>query len=342
MSNFVDLLRNPGDDNPASFIAQFNHFLQHTARLYNVDLQRPAPPVYTATGTMVSDYPGDISGPVAAGAATSDPSTIGTSDRQGECKSNANGNAIASESKELRDLNIALGPTTSIQDLELIQYRFIKLLGDLTLSIKKPNTNVIENVKLTKDEISTMVQFLFHDIFGLGGHQRVAGLISFLQKRQDGGDPGVAERALALSTSKDIPDDFRTFFKYYSKAHLTARKEISPYDNILSLVYRYSGYNSFLTLGRNARENPAQHLAFMESQGISLARGQGHSTIIITFLSRALGLQRTQLHNFLSQSRGIHLLVSVFGEGILVLLPPSASNRYVPPSLIAALLTYML
>ena len=86
-------------------------------------------------------------------------------------------------------------------------------------------------------------------------------------------------------------------------------------------------YNAFVQLQDGARDHPHEHRDFMASQGIEMKQGIGMATLVLEYLSQAIHLTKPQLRNVLQKTQSMHALASVFGPGILALLPLGAANR---------------
>lgn len=223
-------------------------------------------------------------------------------------------------------ITMALQPGTTTEDLAQAMDTFARDIADASLNVRVDNKEV-PDVHLTNAEVELITKFFFKDVFGPAARLRVQSLFNYVMAAEERGEELLSsERASALAHQEDIPPDFRAFFDNFGRFFQDTRGGTSVYARTLAHWHQYKLYETFDQLQDTAYNTPEAYKAFLARQDLKMGVGQSTKTPILSYLCRALGLERARLRNVLQHSQGIHLLARTFGPGVLLLVPNGTAN----------------
>ena len=243
------------------------------------------------------------------------------SDRQTVLKS--------SQSLEPWKAQVQLTSKHTCEDLTALAVSFGQSLEELQFEERKNNKPI--KTTLALDDIKNLVQFFFHDVFGLPCQERIYKLMDELSSEDRAVDQ-INPGAIATERATDIAllPEVRVFFSKYSSWHRGEVDTSKIYPIVLQTIRAYELYASFVTLREAASSSSGTQLRqFLANKGFIQSRGVDIRTCILRYLCQELNMTSTQLNNTLQAQLGIYSLVQEFGPGILVLLPKVASYRQV-------------
>jgi hypothetical protein len=188
---------------------------------------------------------------------------------------------------------------------------------------------------LSETDISALVYFFFHDVFGSQCQKRIYELLDEIAIKEGRKAPpnhvAASQRADQRALDTKLPLEVRTFFSRYSTWQKGETNTLAQ-DTTMQTIRSYDLYSSWQALRDIASGDECSKLRqFLVSQGFEQSVGVDIRSCILRYLSRELDVSRNSLNNHLQNQSGIYYLVQEFGKGILVLLPKVAAYRSVLP-----------
>jgi hypothetical protein len=222
---------------------------------------------------------------------------------------------------------VPLGTRQSCADLTATARRFASEL--LELEFEERRNNRLLRTRLRSEDVRLLVPFLFSDVFGHGGRERIYALIDELSTHGEEAQPPTSgAQAADRAADPTLLPAVRAFFSTYSQWHQGEVEHARVYPMILQSLRSYQLYVAFARLRTIASGPDGGELRdFLAGQGFHQSRGVDVRTCILRYLCRELGMSAGQLNNALQAQLGIYHFVKEFGPGILVLLPKVASYR---------------
>jgi len=344
--SLATLLREPGADSAAAILLNHHTFVRNLGRQLGVDLDPPSQPVFVSHGgpastkkrKLIAKQPEDDGneselsdlGEMFAGSelATALPTVHEVKSKRGSQKASPHENVTTLAPTQTRPktsygitVTMALGLDLDIENMTFALTSFVDDLRKISLTLKVDN-NTVEGVALTEAEIKQISQFFFKEVFGTGARARIVSLAKYLEEAEARGDDiGTSERSLALASQAEIPEAFRDFFYSFGRYRMGSRSNATVYAKILANWHQYRLYSTFKQLQTTARKDPAKYQAFLAKQNLQMAIGKGAATLILSYLSHSLNIEKRRLRNVLQESQSLHLLACTFGCGILALVP---------------------
>lgn len=226
------------------------------------------------------------------------------------------------KTKNKKPTEFAITPLTTPANVASLRKRFVQGMSETTFRWTK--NNVASSQKFTAEEIETITDFIFETTFGTTGLKHAAAVVRAYRALEESDTPIPATMTAArLAQDEKIPAEFRQFYRLYNDCTKDQLAHQGVLRQLLKLHDNYQLYNNYLII----TEGEKAHLRnFLTAAGFTTARGRGWSSVVHSYISTTLGLTTIKLRNMLQEYQCIHLMVSQFGVGILVLLPGNITN----------------
>jgi len=141
----------------------------------------------------------------------------------------------------------------------------------------------------------------------------------------------MAVRAEKSSRKKDAPVLLRKFYKMLAQERRSSMapksREASAYHGLIQLD-QYSLYEQWFRMIALVEAKNSELTGYLASKGYAPTQSVNWKACLNRCITDDLDLGRVgNLTNKLQTAQGVHMLVSIFGHGIITFLPASTANK---------------
>lgn len=180
----------------------------------------------------------------------------------------------------------------------------------------------------SKAEAIEITNFFFAEVLGPPATKRLKSIITEFNTPSTswfGARPSA--KALELSTDTTIFPAFRQFFDAVHKTERLGTSSNSALNHVHMLLANVKLVRRYQELRNRADQEDPELIAHLVSLGYSLRKGAGWTTCVLDYLSKSLGMDRDVLERSTQSSQAVELIVSLFGTGIIAVLPPGITTK---------------
>ncbi|KAI9687427.1 MAG: hypothetical protein M1820_010440 [Bogoriella megaspora] len=217
-------------------------------------------------------------------------------------------------------------PATSLGDKRILRHEFYTEIAamSITLSVNGRDTTGV----LGQDKATEMTNFFFHDIFDRPARDRLFSII-----QQYGGEcttstgKGPASRSAKAAAEHS---EYPPLAEFFDAETLVLQNETPPNSSLGRLFYirdvmnRRGKYNRLIN---QAKKGDAKLDKLLNDRGFHLERGVGQVTRVNRYSASVLGIDEAIFRSRHQATEGFEILKENFGQGLFVLLPPTAGSK---------------
>lgn len=228
---------------------------------------------------------------------------------------------------ELIPISLPLTPDLGVPQLQHSRNVFYERVQQIRVPLTSGTKRQAVQVDFSPVEAKAISNFFFTEVMGQEAWYRLENLIKTYSgdqvREQLARSSMLADR---LSRSADVPPIVRAFYESYYHAFKASSR--STYAGFQKVVADVDLYNRWVELRARAAARDLDLLGFLEQRGYETRVGVDFRSLVNQFLSDSLNLpKKHDLQNICQSSQGIAELVHVFGQGIIVLLPPNTGSK---------------
>lgn len=250
-----------------------------------------------------------------------------TADEPSSLKARRKPRGQNTRAEELIPISLSLTPDLGIAQLQHSRNVFYEQIQQIRAPRTSGPKRQAVNVEFSSDEAKAISNFFFTEVMGQEAWGRLENLIKTYSgdqvREQLARSSMLADK---LSRSADVPPFVRAFYEsYYHAFRASSRNTLAGFQKTVADV---DLYNRWVELRARAAARDADLLHFLEQKGYGTRVGVDFRSLVNQFLSDSLHLpKKHDLQNICQSSQGIAELVQVFGQGIIVLLPPNTGSK---------------
>jgi hypothetical protein len=212
------------------------------------------------------------------------------------------------------------------QTLAKMRSRFCSRVQALEMTISKDRKQM-RHVTFTPIEVAQITNFFFSDMLGVKALKRLSDLVKFYaEEGEDDVNQGLSSRARILADDCNTPQILRAYYDHLHKA--TDHVKQNP---VLKQVHHNLRQLDFLQEHRRlkslAQQKDPQLAATLKDLGYTITRGAPMLSCLLDLLSKSLAIPKTSISNIIQSFTGVEKLVELFGEGVILLLPPCTGRQ---------------
>lgn len=240
-------------------------------------------------------------------------------------------NFVVQDNKPSLDkVNLAINSDDDVANVTALRDAYLQSLCGQDIEIRKNNST---NTTIFSAKLAiSWSNFMFTKVFGKATVVRVQQILRYISKPIDGIDAGMAIRAEKSSRKKDAPVLLRKFYKMLAQEQRSSTapksREASAYHGLIQLDDQYSLYEQWSRLVALVEAKNGELTGYLASKGYAPTQGVNWKACLNRCITDDLELGRVgNLTNKLQTAQGVHMLVSIFGHGIIAFLPASTANK---------------
>jgi hypothetical protein len=225
----------------------------------------------------------------------------------------------------LDKLVLSMSNQVDINALAQMRSRFCSRIQTLQMTVTKDNKRV--EATFGPYEVAEITNFFFSDMLGVKALKRLSDLVHYYSETSDTPfDKHVSSRARWLAEDSKTPEMLRAYYSHLSRAteHDDEHRVFKHLQQVLRHLDLLKEHNRLKLL---AQEKNPDLVEVLKQAGQTTRRGRTLVSCLLDFLSGSLRTSKTALSNIVQEYSGIEKLVDLFGQGLILLLPPGSGRR---------------